>query len=308
MSDNEANDDAAPTRPLKLPCSRNALDRLGKRLAVPGAVLQDDATLLVDVLLAYSDALAVAEDVIRKVLDAYEGPSAVLLALTTRVKTTTTIRQKLQREAGMGMKGMRDIAGARITGVLNRREQDELGQRLMRAFASEGRRPQLIDRRTNPSHGYRALHVEVHIDDLPVEVQIRTAWQNSWAQLVEKLGDIWGRGLRYGSGPDEPDRIVFGTVTRGTLLSALMAASDEIDSHERALAQADADDEELVELDALLAEPDLWPEVDVAEARDRVAELRMSATQQQAGSREQLDELRRMLEALEGIAEGGADA
>lgn len=308
MSDEHPSDYPAPRRPLSLPCSRTALDKLGKRLAVPGAITTDDASLLVDVLLAYSDALAVAENVIRSVLHAYESVSEVPLALTTRVKTTTTIRQKLEREVSMGMKGMRDIAGARITGALNRRQQDELGRLLVTAFASEGRAPQLIDRRTNPSHGYRALHVVVHVDDLPVEVQIRTAWQNAWAQLVEKLGDVWGRGLRYGADPDDRDRIVFGQVTRASLLATLMYASDEIDRHERDLVEAEAEDQELVELEALLAEHEALPEMDITEARDRVAELRMRATEQLAGSREQLDELRRMLEALEDIAEGGADA
>lgn len=307
MSDDQTSNYPAPMRPLTLPCSRSALDRLGKRLAVPGAIASDDALLLVDVLLAYSDALAVAEDLIRAVLDTYEADSSIKLALTTRVKTTSTIRQKLEREVGMGMKGMRDIAGARITGAMNRRQQDELGQLLVDAFAGEGRAPQLIDRRTNPSHGYRALHVVVHVDDLPVEVQLRTAWQNSWAQLVEKLGDVWGRGVRYGSDPEEPESIVFGAVTRGTLLSTLMFASDEIDRHERDLVEAESEDQELLELEARLAEHESLEEMDITEARDRVAELRMRATEQLAGSRAQLDELRRMLEALEGIAEGGAD-
>jgi hypothetical protein len=40
--------------------------------------------------------------------------------------------------------------------------------------------------------------VIIQADDIPVEVQIRTDLQDSSAQIVERLGDRWGRGLRYG--------------------------------------------------------------------------------------------------------------
>lgn len=42
-------------------------------------------------------------------------------------------------------------------------------------------------------------------DSTPVEIQVRTKLQDKWAQISEKLGDLWGRGLRYGQGPDLPD-------------------------------------------------------------------------------------------------------
>lgn len=283
------------------------MDRLGKRLAVPGVISPEDARLLSELLLAYNDALAVAESIVRPVVNSYQAASGCDLALTTRVKTTATIRQKLERETGMGMKGMRDIAGARIAGPLNRRQQDELGQRLVKAFAPEGRAPQIVDRRANPSYGYRALHVVVHVDDVPIEIQIRTAWQNAWAQLVEKLGDLWGRGLRYGSDPIEPDRIVFGALTRVSLMSALLDVSDEIARHEQNLVNAESADQELLELEAVLAEHDTLTAIDLADTRGTVADLRLRASQQQATSRAQLDSLRRMLEDLEGITEGGSE-
>lgn len=70
------------------------------------------------------------------------------------------------------------------------------------AFASCPRAPRLIDHRKTPSHGYRAVHVVVFEDGIPVEIQIGTKIQDTWAQITEKLGDAWGRGLRYGLGPD----------------------------------------------------------------------------------------------------------
>ena len=36
-------------------------------------------------------------------------------------------------------------------------------------------------------------------------MQIRTAPQDQWAQLFEKLGDLWGRQIRYGDPPNNPD-------------------------------------------------------------------------------------------------------
>jgi len=38
-----------------------------------------------------------------------------------------------------------------------------------------------------------------------VEIQIRTGLQDMWAQITEKLADKWGRGIRYGEDPENPD-------------------------------------------------------------------------------------------------------
>ena len=61
-----------------------------------------------------------------------------------------------------------------------------------------------MDRRAKPSFGYRAVHVVVKVDGLPVEVQLRTSLQDRWAQIVERMADSWGRQIRYGQKPDEP--------------------------------------------------------------------------------------------------------
>jgi hypothetical protein len=79
--------------------------------------------------------------------------------------------------------------------------------RIVEAFADCSKPPIVKDRRETPSHGYRAVHVIVFPEDIPVEIQIRTAGQDRWAQATEGLGDSWGRGLRYGDGPDKPDSL-----------------------------------------------------------------------------------------------------
>jgi hypothetical protein len=58
-----------------------------------------------------------------------------------------------------------------------------------------------VDRRIEPSQGYRAVHVIVYPDGVPVEIQVRTRWQHEWADMFEKLADLIGRGIRYGQPP-----------------------------------------------------------------------------------------------------------
>lgn len=90
----------------------------------------------------------------------------------------------------------------RIVGSFGRAGQDALAARLVELFGDTGRRPKVVDRRADPSHGYRALHVIVSIRSVPVEIQVRTPLQHQWADLFEKLADKIGRGIRYGEPPD----------------------------------------------------------------------------------------------------------
>jgi Region found in RelA / SpoT proteins len=213
---------------MPLPMSKSALDRLGRKLAADAAVSDDELDQLADVVRAYQ---VVLDDV-----------KAQLVALgfepTTRVKTTGTLVDKLRREHGMRLSRVQDLAGARIL-VPGRREQDEARDRICGHFSAAGSPCRVTDRRENPSHGYRAVHVIVQAGGIPVEIQIRTEMQDSWAQIVERVGDRWGRGLRYGDGPDAPDaEIRIGTmvVTRQTFVSSLMDLSNGINAAEAARA------------------------------------------------------------------------
>jgi ppGpp synthetase/RelA/SpoT-type nucleotidyltranferase len=201
-----------------LPISRSALDRLGERLAAAERISDDDYALLHEVLSAYQAALG----------EAGRRLAALGYEPTTRVKTTSVLIDKLRREQGMKLKGEQDIAGARIVSDCNRVEQDEIVRRIVDEFANESRPPKVKDRRAEPSAGYRAVHVIVTVQDVPVEIQVRTWLQDRWAQAVEALADKWGRGLRYGEPPLEPDRRVRGA-TRRTLWEAFLALSSLID-------------------------------------------------------------------------------
>lgn len=79
------------------------------------------------------------------------------------------------------------------------------------------------------------MHVIVQAGGVPVEIQIRTELQDSWAHITERLGDRWGRGLRYGQEPDAPDaevRVGGLVMTRRAAVAALMELSEDIGAAE----------------------------------------------------------------------------
>ena len=74
-------------------------------------------------------------------------------------------------------------------------------KQIVALFDDGSRVPKIVDRRAEPMHGYRAVHVIVFPEDAPIEIQVRTEWQHEWAEFFEKLADRIGRGIRYGEPP-----------------------------------------------------------------------------------------------------------
>jgi ppGpp synthetase/RelA/SpoT-type nucleotidyltranferase len=229
--------------PLRM--SGRRMNLLGERLASSEPITDEDYALLGQV----------AEDY-QAVLDRVEEKLQALgYQATTRVKTTGTLVEKLRRSPHLRLKAIHDVAGARIVIDGGRWEQNRVVERIVQDFEGCPKPPERIDRRENPSHGYRAYHVVVYEDGIPVEVQIRTKLQDTWAQITEKLGDAWGRGLRYGQGPDQPDlELVLpgddDTVTRGKVIEILGLASDGIDTMESAQFRIDTQRAQLDEYKA----------------------------------------------------------
>lgn len=151
-----------------------------------------DITDLHQLLEAYDDVLTTTLTRVRDAID---------VAPTSRVKNTGTILEKLHRHGGSWLKSIYDLAGMRIVMDGDRTAQDVLVGELVELFADAPREPKVIDRRENPSHGYRAVHVIVFPEDMAVEIQVRTRWQHEWADMFEKLADRVGRDIRYGQVP-----------------------------------------------------------------------------------------------------------
>ena len=112
---------------------------------------------------------------------------------------------------------MQDIAGCRIV-VPSIVQQDALADDLQRHFPHA----EIVNRRHRPSNGYRAVHVIISLEGRAVEVQFRTQLQHLWAELSEKLADLFGIAVKYGGG----DGAVRGTLD---LLSEAIELIEDIE-------------------------------------------------------------------------------
>lgn len=145
---------------------------------------------------------------------------------TYRLKQVETIIEKLRRETSMPLSSMQDIAGVRIVCPHDSAvAQTDIAEGLRQRLAATFDVPRSIDRRTAPSHGYRAVHLIVQDDDLRLEIQIRLPTQHLWALTVEGLARRYGRGIQYGEPTEET----------APLLGELLQISVEIAENERAL-------------------------------------------------------------------------
>jgi len=112
-------------------------------------------------------------------------------------KSTQSIIAKLVR-LRTRLSRMQDIAGCRVE-VDNIPEQDRVVSQIANVYPEA----QIDDLRIMPSHGYRAVHVIVKVAGFPVEIQVRTPLQNSWAQGTESLADSFDPEIKYGGGPEQ---------------------------------------------------------------------------------------------------------
>jgi hypothetical protein len=199
------------------------VDRLGERLRRSDHIGEDDLRLLQLFRQEHADALRLVQETITGLLGGG-------VAQTSRIKTIQTIHDKLRREPTK-LSRVQDIAGVRIVKDMDRIEQDQIVRSLAGAFPGA----KVKDRRHDPSYGYRAVHVIVRSGRCAVEVQVRTRAQDLWAQSVERLGDVWGRQIRYGEPPNDPDRDIRG-ITRADLWALIQQWSPVIAQFEDAIA------------------------------------------------------------------------
>ncbi len=163
--------------------SKSQADRLGQRLR-SGSLSTADRRMLDAYRRSFRPAYLQVVAAIRQKLS---------LQPTGRSgKTTQSIVAKLKRET-IRLSQIQDIAGCRLI-VPTRDEQDEVVHRLLSIFPGA----QLDDRRQKPSYGYRAVHVIPFVDGQPIEIQVRSRYQDLWAELSEKLADLYGSDVKYG--------------------------------------------------------------------------------------------------------------
>ena len=172
---------------LAMELSKTQIDRLGERLK-KGDITEADLRLLDSYRRSFTEAYEIVIGAIRKELS---------LEPTGRpAKSTTSIADKLRRES-IRLTQIQDIAGCRLT-VSDIAEQERVVQSLSSLFEDTI----IVDRRQNPSHGYRAVHVIVKLQAKMIEIQIRTSLQHLWAELSEKCSDVLDPSIKYGGGND----------------------------------------------------------------------------------------------------------
>jgi hypothetical protein len=131
---------------MPLPMTKGEFNRLGDRLIAHERPAEADLAQLRAVLAVYQEVLGQVKVHLRD----------LGFAPTDRVKTTTTMTDKLRRTHGMELSRVQDLAGARIT-VLNLAAQDEAKDKIGEFYTAQGCRWREIDRRKDPRYGYRAL-------------------------------------------------------------------------------------------------------------------------------------------------------
>jgi hypothetical protein len=270
------------------------MNRLGDRIrASAGLLAEDDRALLEQVL---GEHLEVLERVV-EIVEAGLRPRQ--LQPTPRLKSDKTLIEKLLREEGMELGRMEDIAGIRIVDEMTRSQQDELIRRIAGLFEST----RIIDRRADPRAGYRAVHIRVSLDQRFVEIQVRTMDQDQWAQAFEALGDRWGRQIRYGEPPDDPDRAVPGDGSRLEFVRQMLSLSDLMADQEQVEDRMSRLEQRVHEISSGPSSPELLEELQAI--RDDMESGVTDTHENTARMAEFTTWFRRVAEARSAIGESG---
>jgi hypothetical protein len=115
--------------------------------------------------------------------------------ISSRMKNFGTLREKL-RQTTLKLSEVRDIIGCRVVVLNLNEEQDLVVRRIIENIEVD--KFKVIDRRIISNHGYRAVHIELRLNRMRIEIQVRTELQDLWARTCEAFGELVGRGVRYG--------------------------------------------------------------------------------------------------------------
>lgn len=126
---------------------------------------------------------------------------------TQRHKRLERIVQKLARPDSTDLGRIQDIAGLRVVSVSSAQASqlyEALLERWDGGLATKVLEHQCKDYVHNPkANGYRAYHLIAERDQRLVELQIRTRYQQYWADLVERTSETINAELKAEDGPAE---------------------------------------------------------------------------------------------------------
>jgi len=123
-----------------------------------------------------------------------------------RLKRFSQIIDKLHRHPDMKLARMQDVGGARAV-LANRDEVERLHAKIRDTWGIHRTKDWRDDGR--PDTGYRALHLmvakrdQLSGEDRVVEIQLRTATEHRWSQVIMAAGERLGYSLKDGNGPDD---------------------------------------------------------------------------------------------------------
>lgn len=128
-----------------------------------------------------------------------------------RLKKFPTIAGKLLRQPKMKLSRMADIGGVRAV-LPDQRAAYKVASRLRRNWTITRVRDYVAEPKAD---GYRALHLINRNRNRLIEVQLRTPFQDTWANAVEADARFTAPGLKFGSGPSELREFYFALAELG---------------------------------------------------------------------------------------------
>jgi ppGpp synthetase/RelA/SpoT-type nucleotidyltranferase len=181
---------------------RRAGDRIRRAVERGEAPSREDLQLLNDYRAWHQPTL---EDCQRQLVTLFHeemGLDPENFAIAGRpLKTVEAITAKLVRNK-MRLTKMQDIAGTRVV-IPSLELQDSVTKIVVALFADKDGKVVKDTREEGDDFGYRAIHAVATLDGRFAEVQVRTAHQDVWAQIVERTDKMLGTDLKHGEGPTD---------------------------------------------------------------------------------------------------------
>ncbi|MCU8030442.1 RelA/SpoT domain-containing protein [Shewanella sp. SM73] len=190
----------------KLIYSKKAVQRAGEKLIIDN-IINDDPNgykesmeILSNWRSSHVNALKHMSNVIQLACDKIDKKHIVV----SRLKRTPSIINKLKRFDGMKLRNMQDIAGCRAILATTKNVYK------LRRELNKNRMFKVTDYIENPKEdGYRGIHLigkykdEENGVDYPVEIQLRSTIQHSWATAIEIVDLFTNQSLKSNKGEKE---------------------------------------------------------------------------------------------------------